>query len=705
MAGPDNAGPPYWGATANGPANSSSGGGYLKPSEEIKEFTARPGEGGAESIKQIRPRILSQHPEQISALADEWQNAANLLESIREEVLAQTNVLDSEAWKSSEAKLAFLKTGPGAIIAFLDEWRTDVLKNRNALRLLVPVVIDSHTRMNNLWAEYTQAIETAMTADVTNRIDPVQLAMSRTYGRGAEHGPLIDRAQLDRAARAQWIQEIKDKYDKLAQELAHQVAFMTLDTARMLKTGFGPEYKAPDAVLNVPHPPFPKLNAPPVPAPPPALPPTAPTPPGVASPPPAAAPPPATAPPTPTVPTELVPPQLLAPPALASPAVTAPPALAAPLVTAPAVPTTPGLPGELGATPTGTVLPVPALGGIPLGGVPLAGLAAAAGGSALSPAVPTLPGQAGSPLLPPPPPGNSRGRQRRGENVLRAPAADGLSPGGPSDPSGQLAPNVPPGGLPPPLTPQLRRPAGAKISGPNGVSPGSPIPPAPTSRQPRAGSPTSALGPSSPFTQPFPQSPRSTAPPVLSGQRPQRRDADPPPPLGRPLRSDLAASLSPDGSIPGPPVLSAPSRSAPTTNPTFPPGNRARRRGLQPGPGATPLDAQWVGTDAATSGASVPVLGQPQVVSAGASRLDEIPPALRPPAPSSPDRRRDERRRKLARFGATKRRAEARDENEEIVVPSLIRDDEPWRVSAPGDGVLTSPTEVSDAKPMRLRPS
>ena len=47
-------------------------------------------------IEEIEMRIHNMHPEQISALADQWLNAWTLLSQVHEYVLEQSNVLNDE---------------------------------------------------------------------------------------------------------------------------------------------------------------------------------------------------------------------------------------------------------------------------------------------------------------------------------------------------------------------------------------------------------------------------------------------------------------------------------------------------------------------------------------------------------------------------------------------------------------------------------
>src|SRR5690606_22118434 len=100
---------------------------HWPPPNEI-EFTS-PDDQSAATISQIRGQIMAQHPEDISALADQWQNAYNLLDEVHRQLFSQGMALDQQHWQSPEARDAFLKSGPGAALAYLDEWKQAASNN------------------------------------------------------------------------------------------------------------------------------------------------------------------------------------------------------------------------------------------------------------------------------------------------------------------------------------------------------------------------------------------------------------------------------------------------------------------------------------------------------------------------------------------------------------------------------------------------
>ncbi|HEU4421340.1 MAG TPA: hypothetical protein VFR67_02235, partial [Pilimelia sp.] len=90
----------YWGARAYYFSGGPNGEGtrYTMPEPSNVEFTMPRGENNGTTIETIRQRLLNQHPEDISALADQWQNAYNLLSSIRAQLLDTSNTLYNEHW-------------------------------------------------------------------------------------------------------------------------------------------------------------------------------------------------------------------------------------------------------------------------------------------------------------------------------------------------------------------------------------------------------------------------------------------------------------------------------------------------------------------------------------------------------------------------------------------------------------------------------
>ncbi|MFE7874836.1 WXG100 family type VII secretion target, partial [Micromonospora humida] len=269
----------YWGAQATYAHGGPRGEGtrYVMPPENPDlKFTPAPGGAGGATIEAVRQQVLGQHPEDISALADQWQNAYNLLQSIHQQLLSASQTLHDEHWKSPQARDAFLKAGPGKTLAYLDEWMDAAQHNVTALRAMVGIARDSRAEMERLWTEYREAIDDAKNSDGWTQF-------SEGFKQGFTLG-LYDGEKGIQAAEAEAVQEKQEEYNRRAQELARRTADDYFDTLSKVSGGHGPPFFPMDAVLNpVGHPPW----RGPVGTPPPVRPPGA-RPPGVgATPPPA----------------------------------------------------------------------------------------------------------------------------------------------------------------------------------------------------------------------------------------------------------------------------------------------------------------------------------------------------------------------------------------------------------------------------------
>ncbi|MBM0240117.1 hypothetical protein JNW88_28820, partial [Micromonospora sp. ATA32] len=242
----------YWGARAQYSSGGPRGEGtrYVMPRENPDlTFTPAPTGEGGNSIEVVRRQVLAQHPEDISAQADQWQNAYNLLQSVHQQLLTASQTLHDEHWKSPQARDAFLQAGPGKALAYLDEWMDAALNNVAALRAMVGIAHDSRAEMERLWTEYKNAVEDAKTAG-----DWTQF--SEGFKQGFTLG-LYDGEKGIQAAEAEAVQEKQKEYNRKAQELAHRVANEYFDTMSKVSGGHGPPFFPMDAVLNpVGHPPW-----------------------------------------------------------------------------------------------------------------------------------------------------------------------------------------------------------------------------------------------------------------------------------------------------------------------------------------------------------------------------------------------------------------------------------------------------------------
>ena len=259
----------YWGARAHYPIDSPSGYRdgpryYVDPPVKSYNYTPLRSPENPATIQQLRQTILAMHPEYISTLADEWQNAYDLLSHVRGQLLDRSNMLYHEYWKSPNAKEAFMKAGPGPTLAYLDEWMEAAQNNVSVLRALVNVTVKARKDMDDLWAEYERAIQDAKYADGWTR-----------FGQGFLQGVTLGIYDADAGIRSSETEEVRavDKeYSGRAQDLAHRVAGEHVDAFAKVFGGYGPPFKPMDAVFNpVDHQPYLTGTAPPHLPPPPVL--------------------------------------------------------------------------------------------------------------------------------------------------------------------------------------------------------------------------------------------------------------------------------------------------------------------------------------------------------------------------------------------------------------------------------------------------
>jgi hypothetical protein len=456
------------------------------------------------TIAALKPYVMNQQPAHVSALADQFVNAQTVLTELSNTIRAHSTRLYNETWTNSDARAGFMLQGPGKVLAYLKNWHEDLDRNVRALRTLVEPMRTSQSAMEQLWIDYE--------AEVAHESDPSNLSISERLAVRNPNwhdyinplSPLDNNAQTD-AYIMQQVQAVREKYNRLARELVHTVNNAYEDAFRTMRYGLGATYEPPNVLMVQPGMDIPHLPA----TPPVGLPGGVPTgPPALAPPaPPAVPPPPLTA---------LVPPgPPVAPPAPPNAPVlpSGPPAVP---TGPPVAPVAPGLAGGLPPLPPfapglGNVKlpgPPPGLGGgFAPGSLPgTAGLGATAPGFSSpmpppglgrglnrgvlrNPGAPPNPGGGapGSGMLPPPGAGQRRRRQAPG-STLRSPAANYTQTGTPGVPGGSGSGMLPPpppgsrrrqpgglpgsgigsldvpeafnrGGMPPPVSPVLGRPA------------------------------------------------------------------------------------------------------------------------------------------------------------------------------------------------------------------------------------------------------
>ena len=499
---------------------------YSEYPSSTTPFTGPPGPGNPASVEQIAQRIRNMHPEQITALADQWQNTWSFMLDVRDFVLNQSIVLRDESWQSPAARDAFLKMGPGETLTYLDEWMDAAQRNVVALRHLADVSTEARTQMELLLRDYEQ-----------------QLKGAQNIGFGENLGAVFTELDTwDDAALAKRegdISEVERRIREEAQGLAQHYGNQYFDYLGMLSNGAGPPVQPLDAVLSRPG----------------AVPGTGgtggpgfgPGQTGPGSPPPLGEVRPGTPPPQGLLPPGVNPPGLLPP---GVPPGSVPPGVTPPATLPPGVPLPqPGGNGALppGALPPGVVPPgVQPPGALPPGALPPGSLP---GGTLPPGSLP--PGRlppGGTPVIPPggvrpglPPQVSAPGR---GPNVAIPPGnLPGRTIRRPAAPS---APIVPPGGR------QIGRPGGNIFVPPQGGRP------APNGRPGRT-------------------TPGVTPPPNGRPGRTTPGGVPPVPPAGRPGRG-----------VPGvtPPGGGRPGRGVPGVTPP-PGGGRPGDRGRAQQPGTT----------------------------------------------------------------------------------------------------------------------
>jgi hypothetical protein len=271
----------YWGARSFFASGGPEGVNRYTPSPAgPSQWTMPNDDKNSATIDEIHRQLMAQHPEIISLLADEWQNAYNMLANIRGQLLDESNALYNESWRNSDARDAFMKAGPGITLAFLDDWMTGASNNVSALRALVGIATESRTTITNTWNDFMAEVQKAKTLDGGEEF--------KTFWQLWKSWP-----DAERDEKINDLNHVQDKYNKLARGIAWDVANQYFDTLTSgVANGFGPPYSPMDVVLNVPgHPkwtpppgapslagltPPPGLNAPPAPPAPPAAPPAPP---------------------------------------------------------------------------------------------------------------------------------------------------------------------------------------------------------------------------------------------------------------------------------------------------------------------------------------------------------------------------------------------------------------------------------------------
>ncbi|MEU4161299.1 hypothetical protein [Actinoplanes sp. NPDC026670] len=573
-------------------------------------YTAPPGPNNPDTVEQISARIQNMHPEEMAALADQWQNAWAFLADVRGFLVKQSDVLRDESWQSPAARDAFLKMGPGETLAYLDMWMDAAQQNVTALRHLVNVSSEARYAMARLEIAYRREMTDA--ADVSF-LENLEAWVSEGQGWDAAAQEFVSEEQA----------KVRDRYRIEAQRLAQHYGDQFFDYIAVLSNGSGPPVQPMNAVLSQPAgvpgtggpgqfaPVLPAGNTSPGNGLPGVNPPQGLLPPGVQLPQPGVVPP-GILPPGVTPPGTLPPGVALPQPGgVLPPPVTLPPPATLPPGSLP--------PGSLppGTLPAGQPLPVP--GTVPPGTLP----PGSGGPTVIAPGGvrPGLPSQVGRP--------------GRGPNVVIPPSLPGRTI---RRPSGPAAPAVPPGG-----GREIRRTGPAVVPAPTPGRPGQRptrttpgATPSPQTGRPGRTTPGVTPPPITPGRPGRTAAPGVTPPPATPGRTGDRRTRPgtttpvPQTPNGRPARTTPGVTPPPAtpgrpgdrGRPAGPNRTTGTSTFGPPPTPAAPPvlKNPVEDRGTRPGSAAeirTPAAAQRPG------GTAPPVLNRPTSPAA--------PPPWRPP--------------------------------------------------------------------------
>ncbi|GAA2666748.1 WXG100 family type VII secretion target [Actinoplanes palleronii] len=201
-------------------------------------FTPKAGEGNELTFEAVQRKIKNMHPEDIAALADQWDNAVTFLEDVKSFVAGRSTALQDE-WTSPKAAAEFLKRGPGETLGYLDMWIAAAQTNRTALRHLVTITREARQKMDLLEAEYRQKLT-----------ETGNLGFFEHLGAWVANGQGWDAAGKEEIHAD--VDQVAREYRTKAQDLAYDYGNQYFDYLATLSTGTGPPVQPMNAVLNNP---------------------------------------------------------------------------------------------------------------------------------------------------------------------------------------------------------------------------------------------------------------------------------------------------------------------------------------------------------------------------------------------------------------------------------------------------------------------
>ncbi|MFC7480540.1 hypothetical protein ACFQX7_11455 [Luedemannella flava] len=232
------------------------------------DYNWTPLTNGFHDIQHIRAQIKALGPGSISALADMWYNAYDLLYTVSETTRTQAEALHNGNGKfagwSSPAADEFLRWGPGATLYSLKQWQDCALNNAVGLRILSGNVHSAHSRIDWAWkqyvaeaqADYNKLTEGYDGPDIDSMSDEMQEKMAEI----SPHWRMVYQHQT--AIWRKWSHEAQKIAHDLSQQFYQQIQ-------NYLIPGRGTRFEGPtNAVVNMPgHKPFGGGAPPPGPAP------------------------------------------------------------------------------------------------------------------------------------------------------------------------------------------------------------------------------------------------------------------------------------------------------------------------------------------------------------------------------------------------------------------------------------------------------
>jgi hypothetical protein len=195
-------------------------------------------------IAELHTWVSNQKPAEISVLADQFQRSYDLLVDLETEVRGQSQSLYTEKWTDGKARDAFMSKGPGAVLAYVQDWQQQLIYNVTALRSLVGPITTSQHDMDDLWARYGPAIHAAGSENMISFSDRIENGLP-LVNIGINQGP-VKQFLLDRVQKAQ------DEFDKQARQIVETLKGAYHDAYMTMNSAVGHTYTPPNVMMSAP---------------------------------------------------------------------------------------------------------------------------------------------------------------------------------------------------------------------------------------------------------------------------------------------------------------------------------------------------------------------------------------------------------------------------------------------------------------------